>query len=137
MAVWLHISSPPHSATFASMMGPTQFIDIGMAWIFTFFTGTSASASAMASVFASAAGAKSLPPCFEPSYGAQPKTGSQVTAKHAAPGPSWFHRATTLTGSFSAVRTPASAGLLFIQPMPNLSALVTCERTMGHAQGLG
>ena len=45
-----------------------------------------------------------------------------------------------LTGSFSAVRLPASigsAGLLSIQPMLCLSALVTCERAIGHAQGLG
>ena len=44
-----------------------------------------------------------------------------------------------LTGSFSAVRPSASgsAGLLSIQPMLYLSALVTCERTMGQAQVLG
>ena len=123
------------------MMAPTQFIDIGMAWIFTFF-GTSASASASASVFASgsaAAGANSWPPCFEPSCGAQPQDRVAGHSKAHSTGP-LGSIGQPLTGSFSAVRPPASigsAGLLSIQPMLYLSALVTCEWTMGHAQGLG
>ena len=34
-AWWMHISSPPHSASAARMQGPMAFADAGMAWIFT------------------------------------------------------------------------------------------------------